>query len=167
MPNRHYRVVQYAKGGARYIQLIVQYPDPPGTWRTKAVRSYGQVTPEAESQAQSDLNELQRHASDSDAPVPTGVVDEVIWRNLQKMTQTGLPSLFNPAGVIEAIQGAASDLAHLLGWIVSDAVGDIVTKVEITQPDMNEADKRRFIQWIGGFTPEAQRSLLAYQWRFL
>lgn len=167
MPHRHYRAIQYTKGSARYLQLVVQFASPPGVWRTNAVRSYGQVTPEAEAQAQSDLNELQLYASHPSAPVPTGVVDEVVWRNFQRVSQTGLPSPFDPAGILEALQGAASDMAHLIGWIVSDAVGDIVTKVSVTQPSMGQTEKQRFIQWLGGFPPEVQRKLLAYQWRFL
>ncbi|OFY43249.1 MAG: hypothetical protein A2Z69_00545 [Bacteroidetes bacterium RBG_13_44_24] len=167
MPNRHYRVIQYNKGSVRYIQLIVQYPEPPGTWRTNAVRSYGQVNHENETQAQSDYSELQAYAADFEAPIPTGVVDEVIWRNFQKVAQKGLPSPLDPAGVMEALQGAASDMAHLIGWVVSDAVGDVITKVNITQPDMNDADKRRLIQWLSSFPPDVQRKLLTYRWRWV
>lgn len=166
MPNRHYRVIRYGKGNAQYLQLIVQFPDRPGVWHTNAVRSYGQATPQAEAQAQSDLSELQSYASDPSAPMPAGVVDDVIWRNFQRYSQTGLPSPFNPAGVLEALQGAAGDLAHLAGWVISDAVGDIATKVSITQPDMDESERQRFIQWLGGFPPDVQRRLLAYQWHF-
>lgn len=160
-------MIQYAKGGFRYIQLVVQYPDPPGTWHTSGIRSYGQVGSEAEAQAQSDLNELQKYASDANAPVPMGMVDEVVWRNFQRLSQTGPPSIFDPNGVAEALRGAANDLAHFVGWAISDAVGDVVTKVNISQPDMNEADKQHFIQWLNGFPPDAQRRLLAYRWRFL
>ena len=167
MPHRHYRAIQYAKGSVRYLQLVVQFASPPGTWRTNAIRSYGQVTPEAEAQAQSDLYELQQYASRPDAPIPTGVVDEVIWRNFQRVSQTGPPSPFNPVGVLEALHGAASDMAHLMGWIVSDVLGDVVTKVNVTQPNMDQTERQRFIHWLSGFPPEVQRKLLAYQWRFL
>lgn len=167
MPNRHYRAVQYMKGGAKYLQLIVQYPDPPGTWHTGAIRSYGQVTAETEAQAQSDLVELQQYAADPDAPIPVGIIDEDVWRNFQTLSQTGPPSIFDPKGVIDALLGGVSDLAHFLGWAISDAVGDIVTKVNISQADMNDTDKQRFILWLGCFPLEAQRKLLAYRWRFL
>jgi hypothetical protein len=160
-------VTQYEKGSARYIQLVVQYPDRPGSWHTNGIRSYGLVGADAEAQAQSDQKELQQYASDSSAPVPVGMVDEVVWRNFQRLSQSGPPSIFDPNGVAEALRGAASDLAHFVGWAISDAVGDPVTKVNISQPDMSDADKRRFIQWLGGFPPDAQRRLLAYRWRFL
>lgn len=167
MPPRHYRLTQSSKGSSRYLQLVVQFPSPPGVWRTNAVRSYGQVSQEAEAQAQSDLEELQKYASDPGAPIPTGVVNDVIWQNFQRFSQTGPPSPLNPAGVLEALQGTATDLAHLAGWIISDAVGDVATKVSITQPDMDETHKQRFIQWLGGFPSEVQRRLLAYRWRFV
>ena len=167
MPARHYRLTQSSKGNSRYLQLVVQFPSPPGVWRTNTVRSYGQVSPLTEAQARSDLKELEKYASDPGAPIPTGVVNDVIWQNFQRYSQTGPPSPLNPAGVLEALQGAATDLAHLAGFIISDAVGDIATKVNITQPDMDVTQKQLFIQWLGGFPPEVQRRLLAYQWRFV
>ena len=166
MPTRYYNIIRYGKGDVQYLQLVVQYSDPSAGWHTKAVRAYGQVSAPGEAQAQSDVEELREHASAVDSPIPTGVVDDAIWRNFQKYSQN-LPSPLNPLGVAEALRGAAGDLAHLAGWVISDAVGDIVAKVNITQPDMDESDKQRFIKWLGHFHPDVQRRLLAYQWRFL
>jgi len=164
---RRYKIVQYHKGSNHYMQLVVQFTDPQGVWRTHAVRSYGQVTFEATRQAASDLNELEQYAANPNDPIPIGPVNEAIWRNYQKVCQEGLPSPLDPSGTLEAVQGAASDIAHLIGWIIADATGDVATKVNITQPQMGATEKQQFIMWLQNFPSSAQRKLLAYQWQYV
>jgi len=165
--HRHYKLVEYSKGNRRYLQFVVQFTDPEGIWRTRAVRSYGQVTNEASQQAQSDLQELQQYASDPNAPIPVGPVNEAIWRNYCKIQQAGLPSPTDPIGTLQAVSGAVNDIAHMIGWVVSDAIGAVPIKVDITQPQMSSAEKQRFIQWLANFNPHDQRKLLAYQWKYV
>jgi len=165
--HRHYKVVEYSKGDRRYLQLVVQFTDTEGVWRTRSVRSYGQVTQEAVEQAQSDFEELQRYAGDPNAPIPVAPVNEAIWRNYCKVQRTGLPSPLNPIGTIQALSGAVGDIAHVIGWIISDAVGTVPLKVDITQPHMSRTDKQQFMQWLASYNPEEQRKILAYQWKYL
>ena len=164
--HRHYKVVEYNKGAHRYLQLVVQFTDLQGVWRTRAVRSYGQVTEEAVAQAQSDLEELERYAGDPNAPIPVAPVNEAIWRNYCKIQQAGLPSPLDPIGTLQALGGAVEDMAHVIGWVVSDAIGSIPVKVDITQPKMSAAQKQQFMQWLANFGREDQRKLLAYQWEY-
>lgn len=165
--HRHYKVVEYSKGDRRYLQLVVQFTDAQGVWRTRAVRSYGQVTPEAVEQAQSDIVELQQYAGNPNAPIPVAPVNEAIWRNYCKVQQAGLPSPLDPGGTLKALSGVVEDIAHVIGWVISDAVGAVATKVNITQPNMSGAQKQQFIQWLASYSPEEQRKILAYQWRYL
>jgi len=165
--HRRYKIVQYNKSNTSYLQLVVQFTDTQGVWRTHSVRSYGQVTPEAMIQAENDLSELEQHAADPNAPIPIGPVNEAIWRNYQKICQEGLPSPLDPAGTLEAVQGAASDIAHLIGWIIADTTGDVATKVDVTQPRMSTAEKQQFMNWLRSFPSLAQRKLLAYQWQYI
>ena len=164
---RHYKVVEYNKGARRYLQLVVQFTDLQGVWRTRAVRSYGQVTEEAVAQAQSDLEELERYAGDPNAPIPVAPVNEAIWRNYCKIQRAGLPSPLDPIATLQALGGAVEDIAHVIGWVVSDAIGSIPVKVDITQPKMSAAQKQQFMQWLANFGREDQRKLLAYQWEYL
>lgn len=165
--HRRFKIVQYNKSNISYLQLVVQFTDPQGVWRTRSVRSYGQVTPEAMRQAESNLSELEQYASDPNAPIPIGPVNEAIWRNYQKVCNEGLPSPLDPVGTLEAVQGAASDIAHLIGWIIADTTGDVATKVNITQPSMSITEKQQFMNWLVGFSFQAQRKLLSYQWQYV
>jgi len=165
--HRRFNVVHYIKGNISYFHLVVQNTDTQGVWRTHSVRSYGQDPPEAITQAKNDCNELEQYASDPNAPIPIGPVNEAIWRNYQKICQEGLPSPLDPAGTLEAVQGAASDIAHLIGWIIADTTGDVATKVNITQPSMSITEKQQFMNWLVGFSFQAQRKLLSYQWQYV
>jgi len=165
--HRHYKAVEYSKGNRRYLQLVVQFTDPQGVWRTRAVRSYGQATEEAMAQARSDLDELQRYAGDPNAPIPVAPVNEAIWRHYCRIQRAGLPSPLDPIGTLQALGGAVEDIAHVIGWVISDAIGSVPVKVDITQPAMSTTEKQRFMQWLAGFSPEDQRKLLAYQWTYL
>jgi len=111
--------------------------------------------------------ELQQYASDPNAPIPVGPVNEAIWRNYCKIQQAGLPSPTDPIGTLQAVSGAVNDIAHMIGWVVSDAIGAVPIKVDITQPQMSSAEKQRFIQWLANFNPHDQRKLLAYQWKYV
>lgn len=68
--HRRYRIVEYNSHNTRYLQLIVQFTDAEGVWRTHAVRSYGQVTSEGQAQAEKDLALVQQYCSEPTDPIP-------------------------------------------------------------------------------------------------
>ena len=156
---RRYRILTFRKYNRAYLSLVVEYQDE-STWHSRVIKSYGISTPEMLIQAQNNLLELERLAQDESDPIPTGIVDEAIWASFYETLRHPLINLpLVPLGI-------ARDLSHLAASIISTATGDLAAQINATQPTMEPDEKQWFLQWLSSHTPEEQREILAYQWKY-
>lgn len=140
---------------------MVEYQDEHGAWHSRVVKSYGISSPQRLTQAQSNLEELERLASSEDTPIPIGTVDEAIWANFYE-------TLRNPLKTLPVIPfGIVSDLSHVAASIISAASGDLAAQINVTQPTMEPDEKQWFLQWLSNHSSEEQREILAYQWKYM
>ena len=157
---RKFRLLRFRKSYGEYLSLVVEWQDAQGAWRSKVVRSYGApLTLQVTAQAEADVQELQRLAGDDAAPIPVGTLSDGIWTGFQKTLENPITSLpFLPLLV-------ARDLAHLGGYVIAQASGDLHWKVAATQPELPAAERAEFVAWLRSLSPEEQALALAYQWR--
>jgi hypothetical protein len=157
---RRYRILTFRKSGRAYVSLIVEYQEGSGAWHSRVVKSYGNSSPEVLTQAQNDLEELERLASSEEDPVPVGTVDEVIWASFYQ-------TLKNPLLALPLLPlGIARDFSHLAAAVISSASGDLTAQINVTQPGMAPWERQKFYDWLAGQPPDNQRASLAYQWRY-
>ncbi|MEK7847592.1 MAG: hypothetical protein AAB270_01575, partial [Chloroflexota bacterium] len=151
---RRFRLLRFKKSTGDYLSLVVEWQDAQGTSRSKVVRSYGApLTPPAVAQA--DVEELQRLAGDQAAPIPVGTLSDAIWAGLQE-------TLANPVATLPALPLlVARDLAHLGGYLLAQASGELEQKVAATQPGMPEGERGRFVAWLRRLPEEDQALALA------
>jgi len=157
---RRYRLLTFQKGSGQYLSLVVEWQDVHGAWHSKTVNSYGLATQEAMAQAQADLQDLERLASDATAPVPIGTINDAIWAGF--LSAAGNPLVGLTLGPLLAIR----DLIHLGSYLISNTSGNLAQKVNVTQPNMPAPERAQFIQWLQQFSGGDQALILAYQWRF-
>ena len=157
---RKFRLLKFRKSYGEYLSLVVEWQDAQGGWHSKVVRSYGApLTPQVTAQAEADVQELQRLAGDEAAPIPIGTLSDAIWTGFQQTLANPLTSLpFLPLLV-------ARDLAHLGGYVIAQASGDLDWKVGATQPELPASERAGFIAWLRSLSQEDQALALAYQWR--
>ena len=157
MPRR-YRVVTYSKGGHQYIQLVVEYRDHGGTWHTKLIKSYGQLTLDTRASAQQDLAELQQLASQDNDPVPIGTVDQAIWAGFYQTLENPLKEL--PVIPLHVLR----DFAHLGAWIIDSVTSSLSQKVSHTQLHMSTQGQAQFVAWLRRKPEPEHAKILAYLW---
>lgn len=157
---RRYRLLAFNKGRRQYLSLVVEYQDEHGAWHSRVVKSYGQNTPGVLDQAQADLDELERLAARETDPIPVGRVDEVIWASFYQTLQDPLASLpVIPLGI-------ARDLSHLAASVINSVTGNLQAQINVTQPSMKPRERQQFLDWIEQKSPDDQRAILAYQWKY-
>jgi hypothetical protein len=153
-------MLTFRKNDREYLSLVVEYQDEYSAWHSRVIKSYGTSSPEALIQAQNDLDELVRLARSEGDPIPIGTVDGVIWASFYQTLQNPLVALpLVPFGI-------ARDLSHLAASIISTALGNLEAQINVTQPTMEDSEKQRFLQWLSSHSPEEQRVILAYQWKY-
>jgi len=158
---RRYRILSFIKGDREYVSLVVEYQDGSGAWHSRVVKSYGNSTPEVLIQAQNDLEELERLASNENDPIPIGTVDEAIWASFYQSLENPLVALpLAPLGIVR-------DLSHLAASIISSASGDLIAQINVTQPSMEPRERQQFLHWLSRYSQENQRAILAYQWKYI
>lgn len=157
---RRYRILTFRKNDREYLSLVVEYQDEYSTWHSRVIKSYGTSSPETLIQAQNDLDELVQLARSEGDPIPIGTVDEVIWASFYQTLQDPLASLpIIPLGI-------ARDLSHLAASVINSVTGNLQAQINVTQPTMEAGEKQRFLQWLSSHSPEEQRVILAYQWKY-
>jgi hypothetical protein len=157
---RRYRLLTFKKDQRQYLSLVVEYQDKYGAWHSKVIKSYGQSSPVALSQGQSDLNELERLASEATNPIPVGTIDEVIWANFYQTLRNPLEMWpFIPLGI-------ARDLSHLAAAVISSISGNLQGQIDATQPSMEPSERQQFLGWLQQHSQDDQRIILAYQWKY-
>jgi len=157
---RRYRLLAFRKGEREYLSLVVEYQDEHGAWHSRVVKSYGQNTAAALNQAQTDLDELEHLAARESDPIPVGTVDEVIWASFYQTLQ-------NPLGQLPLIPlGIARDLSHLAASVINSVSGNLQAQINVTQPSMRLRERQQFLDWLEQKSPNEQRAILAYQWKY-
>jgi len=156
---RRYMLLNFRKVGREYLGLAVQYRDEHGTWHSKVIKSYGQNGVGVLVQAQTNLAELVRVASGETAPIPTGMVDELIWASFYQNLKKPLTRLYLPRMV-------GHDLGHLAASIINSMSINLEAQIKITQPSMKPAERQQFLSWLEQQAEDAQASILAYQWKY-
>jgi len=157
---RRYRILTFKKYSREYLSLVVEYQDEHNAWHSRVVKSYGISTPQRLVQAQNNLEELEQLARGENDPIPVGTVDEVIWANFYETVRNPLKTLpVIPFGIV-------NDLSHLAASIISTALGDLAAQISVTQPTMEPDEKQWFLQWLYNHSPEEQKEILAYQWKY-
>ena len=160
MVRRRFRLLTFNKASGQYLSLGSEWQDMHGAWHSRVVRSYGPTTPVTSAQAQGDLQELQRLASDPSDPIPFDTINDAGWAGFSQSVQNPLVALpFAPILI-------ARDLAHLAAYVIAHASGDIKQKVVVTQPNMQPHEQERLVEWLSKYSSSDQSSILAYQWRF-
>ena len=158
---RRYRLLTFRKNDREYLSLVAEYQDDNGAWHSRVIKSYGVSISETLIQAQNNLEELGRLARSESDPIPIGTVDEVIWASFYQTLENPLKALpLLPLGI-------ARDLSHLAASVISTASGDLAAQIKVTQPGMETWEKQQFLQWLSSHSPEEQRAILAYQWRYM
>jgi hypothetical protein len=158
---RRYKVLVFSKSSGRYVSLVVEWQDEHRAWHSKTIKSYGPATQQAMTQAQADLQDLERLASDVAAPVPVDTINDAIWAGFISATNNPLVGLaFGPLLAVR-------DLIHLGSYLISNASVNLEQKVNITQPSMPASERVQFIQWLQQFSSEDQALILVYQWQYV
>jgi hypothetical protein len=157
---RKFRLLRFRKSYGDYLSLVVEWQDAEGAWHSKVVRSYGApLSSQVTAQAEADVQELQRLASDEAAPIPIGTLSDAIWTGFQQTLENPIASLLALPLLV------ARDLAHLGGYVIAQASGDLDWKVAATQPEMPASERSGFLAWLRSLSQEDQARALAYQWR--
>ena len=156
---RRFRLLRFKKSTGDYLSLVVEWQDAQGTSRSKVVRSYGADTAWSSSQAQADLEELQRLAGGEEAPIPVGTLNDAVWAGFQQ-------TLEDPIAALPSLPLlAARDLIHLGSYVLAQASGNLEQKVLATQPEMPARERRRLVTWLGALSEQDRGLALAYRWR--
>ena len=156
---RRLRVLTFNKGANRYVSLVVEWQDEYGAWHSKVIRSYGLSTSLAQEQSQSDLEELERLASDPSTPIPTGTLGDAVWAGLRT-------AIHNPLLLPFAPLFFPRDLVHLGAYVIAQGSGNLAQKVAVTQPGMPADEQGSFLSWLSTHSLQDQATILAYQWRY-
>lgn len=157
---RRYRLLAFNKSGRQYLSLVVEYQDEHGAWHSRVIKSYGQNTPGVLTQAQTDLEELERLGAKESDPIPVGTVDEVIWASFYQTLQ-------NPLAELPLIPlGIARDLSHLAASVINSVSGNLQAQIKVTQPSMKPWERQEFLGWLKQQSQDDQRVILAYQWKY-
>lgn len=147
-----------------YVQVVQNYKNIRGNWRYFVVKSFGRSdNPENVKAADRFVKEYSRYIEAPDSPIPCGIVDEELWAGLREVVR--FAPIPHPAAPLLMIR----DLLAVMATTFAKARGDIKEYIRITQPQMSEEERKRFLSWLQRYDDREDDLLkiLSLKWRFI
>jgi len=155
---KKYRLVSYSSRGNRYLQIVRDIKREDGGWTTKIVTHIGSDTEWNRRKAEDLIDFLVKYASDQDAPIAIGTIDEDFLAGFRLGILLGrsllpIPSIF-----------LFGDFIHSLNCYIESS-GSIEQAVNATQPRLTEEEKRKIAEWIKSIPEDRDKAIaLFFKW---
>jgi len=154
-----YRLVSYASKGRTYLQIVRDVKTEAG-WTTRIVVHLGADNEQNREKAEILMEFLTNYASDPEAPVAIGTIDQDFFAGLR------LGMILGPIALPFAPILAFRDLVQILSTHSAYLSGNVEAAINATQHHLSSEEKERLAEWIKRLPDDKRGIALLFKWSY-